>query len=129
MVSTATTLALVTLLALPICAAAADGETVLALPHPLQSGESIWLEVEVGVIHRGQEIEVATTSGQAIGTISPFGIRAGQEAGTYVLPVPAGAVRDGRLSLRLRISQLEGPPRAPTPQEVKSLKLSVTRKP
>ena len=129
MASAVASLVLLALLTLPACAAAAGGETVLVLQHPLRAGESVWVAVEVGVIQRGQEILVSTTSGLVIGTVSPFGIRAGQEAGAYVLPVPAEAVRDGRLSLRLRITRFDGPPRAPTAQEVKSLKLSVTRTP
>lgn len=118
-----------TLIALPAGAAAPPGEWTLALPRRLQAGESAVLVVTVGVIQRGQEILATTISGQPIGTISPFGIRSGQEAGSYVLPVPAGAVRNGRLSLRLRITGGDGPPRAPTAQEVKSVELRITPAP
>jgi hypothetical protein len=102
--------------------ASADDMT-LTLPHPLAAGEIAWLEVQVGPIGRGQEIDVTTAAGQALGTISPFGVRAGQDAGTYPLPVPADAIRNGRLSVRLTITQFGAPPRAPTPQEVRSVKL------
>ena len=129
MASSVATFALLTLLILPACASAAGGEEVLTLPRPLKAGETAVVTVEVGVIQRGQEIRVTTASGQLIGTISPFGIRAGKEAGTYVLPVPAEAVRNGKLSLQLRITQFDGPPRAPTEQEVKSLKLAVVPAP
>ncbi|ATB43333.1 hypothetical protein CYFUS_008813 [Cystobacter fuscus] len=122
-------LALLSLLALPACASAASGEVVLALPRPLKAGEAATVVVEVGVLQRGHEIVVTTSSGQLIGTISPFGIRPGQAAGSYALPVPAEAVKDGKLSLRLRLTGTGGPPRAPTAQEVKSLKLSITPAP
>ena len=104
--------------------ASAD-EMTLVLPHPPGPGEIVWLEVEVGPIQRGQEIDVTTASGQELGVISRFGVRAGQSAGTYTLPMPANVFHDGRVSVRLTISQFGAPPRAPTAQEVRSVKLIV----
>ena len=104
--------------------ASAD-EMTLVLPHPPGPGEIVWLEVEVGPIQRGQEIDVTTASGQELGVISPFGVRAGQSAGTYTLPMPANVFHDGRVSVRLTSSQFGAPPRAPTAQEVRSVKLIV----
>jgi hypothetical protein len=100
-------------------------DITLVLPHPLRAGETAWIEVQVGPISRGRVINVTTSSGQPLGTISPFGVRMGQDAGTYALPVPADAIRDGRVSARLTISQSGAPPRAPTAQEVRSVKLTV----
>jgi hypothetical protein len=122
---TAAALALLGLLAQTGPAASAD--LTLVLPHPLGPGETAWIEVQVGPIGRGQEIDVTTASGQELGVISPFGVRVGQDAGTYTLPVPGDAIRDGRVSLRLTISQSGAPRRAPTAQEVRSVKLSVAR--
>ena len=100
-------------------------EITLALPHELRTGENAWLQVQVGPIARGQEINVTTASGQPLGTISPFAVRPGQDAGTYPLPLPAEAIRDGRVAVRLTISQAGGPPRAPTAQEVRGVKVQV----
>ena len=100
-------------------------DITLVLPHPLRAGETAWIELQVGPIGRGQEIDVGTASGRQLGTISPFGVRLGQDAGTYTLPVPADAIRDGRVSARLTITQSGAPPRAPTTQEVRSVKLIV----
>jgi hypothetical protein len=97
----------------------------LELPRPLAAGETAFVEVQVGPIGRGRTIEVTTASGQPLGTVSPFGVRTGQDAGTYPLPVPQDAIRDGRLSIRLTISQPGGAPRAPTTDEVRSVKLGV----
>jgi len=105
-------------------AVSADDMT-LVLPHPLGAGETAWIEVQVGPIGRGQEIEVTTTSGQELGVISPFGVRVGQDAGTYTLPVPGDAIRNGRVSVRLMITQFGAPSRKPTAQEVRSVKLTV----
>src|SRR5258708_32106997 len=50
---------------------AVDGRTMtLALPHPLRAGETAWLEVRLGVLERGVEVEIATAAGQALGGIS-----------------------------------------------------------
>ncbi|RUQ76150.1 hypothetical protein EJ913_01965 [Azospirillum doebereinerae] len=105
--------------------AAADDVVTIALPQALRPGETAFVQVTVGVIVRGQEVEVTTADGRPIGTVSPFGIRSGGEAGTYTMPVPADEIRDGRLSLRLLITQSNGPPRPPTVDEVKGVTLSV----
>jgi hypothetical protein len=97
----------------------------LELPRPLAAGETAFIEVRVGPIGRGRTIEVTTVSGQPLGVVSPFGVRTGQDAGTYPLPVPHEVIRDGRLSIRLTISQPGGAPRAPTADEVRSVKLGV----
>jgi hypothetical protein len=107
---------------------AAAGDMTLTLPHPLRAGETAWIEVQVGAIGR-QEIDVTTASGEMLGTISPFAVRVGQDAGTYILPVPQDAIRDGRLSLRLTISQAGAPSRTPTADEVRSVKLRVAPPP
>jgi hypothetical protein len=100
-------------------------DITLPLPRPLRAGETAAIEVQVGPISRGRQITVTTASGQPLGTISPFGTRVGQDAGTFTLPVPADAIRDGRVAIRLTITQPGGPPRAPTAQEVRSVKLTV----
>jgi hypothetical protein len=97
----------------------------LALPHPLTAGGIAWLQVQVGPIGRAEEIDVTTAAGQRLGTISPFGVRSGQAAGTYTLPVPADAIHDGRLSVRFTISQAGTAPRTPTAEELRGVKLIV----
>jgi hypothetical protein len=97
----------------------------LVLPHALAAGETAAIEVQVGPISRGRQVIVTTAAGRPLGTISPFGTRAGQDAGTFTLPVPADAIRDGRVAVRLTITEAGGPPRAPTPQEVRGVKVTV----
>jgi hypothetical protein len=105
---------------------AAAQNLTLALPHPLAAGESAWIEVQLGTISKGRVVTVTTATGQLLGTISPFGARPGQGGGTYTLPVPADAIRDGRVAIRVTISDLGGgSPRAPTAQEVRSIKPGV----
>ncbi|MEA2892204.1 MAG: hypothetical protein QOI05_2997 [Bradyrhizobium sp.] len=101
----------------------------LQLPRPLAANETAFIEVQVGPIGRGRTIEVTTAAGQPLGVVSPFGVRTGQDAGTYPLPVPKDAIREGRLSIRLTISQPGGSARAPTADEVRSVKLGVAAAP
>lgn len=97
----------------------------LPLPHALRAGEAIFLEVKVGAMEQKAEIEIEGTAGQPLGTISPFGIRAGQPAGVYTVPVPADAIANGRLVLRLFIEQSNHEERAPTAKEVGRIRVKI----
>ena len=99
----------------------------LALPHPLGTGETAFIEVQLGAISRGRVVTITTADGQPLGTVAPFGARPAQTGETYnyTLPVPAAAIRDGHLAIRLTISEPGGPPRAPTAQEVRAVKLGI----
>lgn len=100
-------------------------EMTLRVPHPLAPGGVVWLQVQVGALGRDQQIDVTTDTGRMLGTISPFGVRSGQAAGTYTLPVPSDAIKDGHLSVRLTISQAGSPPRTPTAEELRGVKLII----
>ena len=102
-----------------------NGDMVLAPPHPPQQGEAAILALTLGPLTRGQTVEVATADGMPIGAAAPFGPQRGQGAGTVTIPVPAGALRDGRLALRLRITTHDGRSRPPTADEVKEIRLSI----
>jgi hypothetical protein len=97
----------------------------LELSHPLGATEKAWIEVQVGQISRGQEVIVETAAGEALGVISPFGIRTGRDAGTYTLPVPESYIRNGRIEICVKITQPAGSPRPPTATEVRGVKLVV----
>lgn len=97
----------------------------LALPHALRTGDTAWLEVKVGIIARGEEIEIATAAGRFLGVISPHGIHSGHEAGTYTIPLPADAIADDHISLRISLDRSGHAQRAPTTQEVKSLRVTI----
>jgi hypothetical protein len=97
----------------------------LVLPHPLRAGETAWIEVKAGTLNRGAEIEITTTAGRSLGVISPFGIPPGQQAGTYTVPLPADAISDDRVSLRLTLNQHGRAQRAPTAKEVRSVRVKI----
>ena len=117
--------ALLTLIAQPVYAA--PGRVVtLILPHKLQAGETAWLELKVGVIERGAEIEITTKEGRFLGVISPFGIPSGGQAGIYTVPLPADVISKDRVALRLTLNRDGHVQRAPTAKELKSLRVKIT---
>ena len=97
----------------------------LVLPRGLGANEGVVLEVKLGAIASGAEIEIETKTGRTLGVISPHGIRAGNEAGTYVVPVPPEVIANNRLSVRL-IHSFQSRRRAPTNKEVKDIRLKIT---
>ena len=112
--------------ALLVQTAGAPGRVVnLVLPRSLDENESVVVELKLGVLARGAEIQVETTSGRMLGVISPYGIRSGNEAGTYTVPVPLEAISNQRLSLRIILSHNHNK-RAPTTKEVRSVRLQIT---
>ena len=114
--------------ALLVQTAGAPGRVVnLVLPRNLNEDEGVAVQLKVGVIERGAVIQVRTISGKAIGTISPYGIRSGNEAGTYTMSVPVEEISNNRVSLRITLNYGRDK-RAPTTQELRSVKLSITPK-
>ena len=106
-------------LALPRAEAAQESRAVaLTVPHAPSPQEGIYLSVQVGVIIRGTEIEIATPSGKWIGTVSPFAIRPGQPAGTYVFPLDPTLIQNGHITVDLSLTRPGMPDRPPTPDEV-----------
>ncbi|MEI2454882.1 hypothetical protein ABU614_15715 [Lysobacter firmicutimachus] len=108
------------------CVAPGDVST-LALPRARDIGESVFLEVQVGRLGSGQEIELSTDTGRPLGMISPHGLRPGHDAGAYVVPLPAHAVRDGRVRVRLRVVRAGAAPRRPDASEVRGLRIVMGR--
>lgn len=84
-----------------------SGHHEIALPRTPAAGERVVLEVELGAIGSGHEVVLRTSDGLLVGTVSPHGIKPGNAAGTYAVPVPPEALRralrDGRLRLRFLI--------------------------
>ena len=98
----------------------------LVLPRDLSANEAVWIELRVGAIARGVEIEIETTEGKMLGVISPHGVRLGDEAGTYTVPVPPEVISNNRLSIRLILKQTDRSKRAPTAREIRNVRLKIT---
>ncbi len=100
-------------------------EVELILPRALATGETALVEMQLGTLPRGREIEVSTAAGRELGVISPHGIRTGNEAGTYTLPIPPDVFTKGHAAIRLSINQPDRTRRAPTADEVKSVRVKI----
>ena len=105
----------------------APGRVVnLVLPRSLTAEEGVSVELTLGVLERGAAIKLETTSGRKLGTITTYGIRSGEEAGTYTVPVPPELISNNRLSLRIILDQHSRGKRAPTDQELRAVRLQIT---
>ena len=114
-------------LSLLVQTAGAPGRVVnLVLPRSLNTDEGIVLELKLGVLERGDQIRVEAMSGKLLGAISPYGIRAGEAAGTYTVPVPTELVANKRVSLRIILDQHSRGKRAPTNKELRAVRLQIT---
>jgi hypothetical protein len=100
-------------------------EVELVLPRALETSETVLVEVRLGMLPRGMEIEVSTASGRELGVISPHGVPTGNEAGTYTLPIPPDVFGNGYATIRLAINEPNRTRRAPTEDEVKSVRLKI----
>jgi hypothetical protein len=113
--------------ALLVQTAGAPGRVVnLVLPRSLSAAEGVSLELKLGVLERGNEIQVETMAGRLLGVISPYGIRAGEEGGTYTVPVPPELISNKRVSLRIILDQHRRGKRAPTNKELRTVRLQIT---
>jgi len=92
----------------------------------LNAEEGVSVELKLGVLERGAAIKLETTSGRKLGTITTYGIRSGEEAGTYTVPVPPELISNNRLSLRIILDQHSRGKRAPTDQELRAVRLQIT---
>jgi hypothetical protein len=98
----------------------------LVLPRSLTAEEGVSVELTLGVLERGSAIKLETTSGRKLGTITTYGIRSGEEAGTYTVPVPPELISNKRLSLRIILDQHSRGKRTPTDQELRAVRLQIT---
>jgi hypothetical protein len=100
----------------------AERRIVLTLPRTPAAQEAAWLSVRVGVLPRGLRILVLSDDGKLLGSISPFAIAPGKEAGTYTIPLPDDAVKEGQVAVRLVVEE-RGVTRSPTGSEVEDVGL------
>jgi len=113
--------------ALLLQTAGAPGRVVnLVLPRSLNADEGVSVELKLGVLERGSAIKIETTSGRNLGVITPYGIRSGEEAGTYTVPIPPEVISNNCVSLRIILDQHSRGKRAPTNQELRSIRLQIT---
>lgn len=95
----------------------------LPLPRPAAAGEVVAVELRLGRLAAGARLRVLGESGDVLGVVAPFGRSLEGTTTTHSVPLPPGAIRDGRIRLRLVLEQPNAEPRAPGPAEVESVNL------
>ena len=98
-------------------------EKELALPRPLATDEAVQLRVAVGAVPAAAKVVVRSTAGRIIGTVAPFGIRPGQKAGAYSIPVPSRLMAGEKVTLRFEVVEKGAAPRPPTRAELEDARL------
>ncbi|HEX3675156.1 MAG TPA: hypothetical protein VHU87_12860 [Rhizomicrobium sp.] len=104
-------------------AGAAARTITLHLPHALAAHQALVAIVRLGAVPRGTTIRVRTADGTLLGTLSPYAIVPGQEAGSYTVPIPADAVKHGEVTLLVGVEISPTLLRAPRTDEVESVSL------
>jgi hypothetical protein len=94
----------------------------LTLPRPPAAGEAVRVHVVAGVLPRGARVVVRLPDGQVAGSATPYGVRAGQPAGEYIIPLPKEATRTGKVKLCLAVEE-KGTTRAPKKGEIRKVEL------
>jgi len=103
----------------------------LRLPKSAAPDGRIWLELKVGVLTRGTEIEIRAADGRILGVISPYGakFRDADAVSIYAVPIPRDVVDDGQLAVRLIVTGPNRSQRTPTKRDIRSVRLKVTASP
>ncbi|WP_038160472.1 hypothetical protein [Verrucomicrobium sp. BvORR106] len=106
---------------------APDGKMLLALPRDRAADEQVAVRITVGTLAKGARIVVKTAEGEVVGAVAPFGVLPGRKAGSFMVPVPLAAMKDGKVTLQLEVEEPAqvGKPRAPTKTEVEAANLEL----
>lgn len=105
---------------------APDGKMLLALPRARAADEQVAVRITVGTLAKGARIVVKIAGGEVVGAVAPFGVLPGRKAGSFMVPVPLEAMKDGKVTLQLEVEELTGgKTRAPTKVEVEAAHLEL----
>ncbi|MEM7585334.1 MAG: hypothetical protein AAF560_18235 [Acidobacteriota bacterium] len=95
----------------------------LELARPPAADEAVHVRVTAGVLPDGARIVARLASGEIIGAVSPYGIRAGEKAGTYAMALPRDQGLEGPVQLNFQLDIAGESPRAPTASELEAVEL------
>jgi hypothetical protein len=80
-----------------------SGKLTVALTHKQSSDEMIVLRLKVAPLPDGATIDVFTLDKTLVGGVAPYGVRPGSKARYYSIPIPASAVVEKKVSVRLEV--------------------------
>src|SRR5215212_8665910 len=89
----------------------------LTLPRAAAADEAVHVRVTAGPLARGARIVVRLSGGEIAGSATRYGGRTDQKAGVFIIPLPPGAIRDGKIALTVEVEE-KGKRRAPKAGEV-----------
>jgi hypothetical protein len=107
--------------AAPGAPAATHKTMTLTLPRAATADETVHVRLAAGVLPQGARIVVRLPNGEIAGSATPYGFR-GAKAGVFTIPLPPGAIRDGKVTLELAVEE-KGALRAPKDGEVERVDL------
>ena len=102
-----------------------SGKLTVPLTRKQSSDELIVLRLKVPPLPDGASIEVSTLDNALVGGVAPFGVRPGSKARFYSIPIPAKAVVEKKVSVRLQVVEKDGNgKRAPARTEIEDATLA-----
>ena len=104
-----------------------SGKLTVPLTRKQSRDESIVLRLKVAPLQDGATIEVSTLDKTLVGGVAPFGVRPGSKARFYSIPIPAKAVVDNNVTVRLEVVEKTSKrKRSPTRTEIEGATLTYT---
>jgi hypothetical protein len=80
-----------------------SGKLTVPVLRKNRSDESIVLRLKVPPLRDGASVDVFTLDKTLIGGVAPFGVRPGTNARYYSIPIPAKAVVNNKVTVRLEV--------------------------
>jgi hypothetical protein len=80
-----------------------SGKLTVRLTRKQSRDESIVLRLKVPPLPDGATIDVSSLDKTLLGGVAPFGVRKGSKARYYSIPIPAKAVVDDKVTVRLEV--------------------------
>jgi hypothetical protein len=80
-----------------------SGKLTVPLTRKRSSDEMIVLRLKVAPLPDGATINVCALDKTIVGGVAPYGVRPGSKARYYSIPIPAKAVVDNKVTVRLEV--------------------------
>jgi hypothetical protein len=104
-----------------------SGKLTVPLTRKQSSDELIVLRLKVAPLPDGANIEVFAPDKTLVGGVAPYGVRRGSKARYYSIPIPAKAVVDKKVTVRLEVIEKTGQrKRPPVRTEIEDAALAFT---
>jgi hypothetical protein len=104
-----------------------SGKLTVKCTRKPSSGERLVLRLKVASLKDGSSLELSAPDNTHVGGVSPFGVRPGSKARYYSIPLPAKALVDDKVTLKVEVVDKSGKKeRAATRTEIEDATLVFT---